>query len=222
MLKRKIDDFLISWKNNPDRMPLIIKGARQVGKTFSVELFAKTYKNFIEINFVSDPVFKSVFSNGYSPEQIIREITLIRPDWKFVPYETLIFFDEIQAFPDCTTCLKFFKLDGKYDVICSGYLLGISYNQITSISVGFKTEYEMYSLDFEEFLWAKGYKQNQIYEILTSMKELKPFSLNEYNVWLENFREYMVVGGMPKIVNLFVSQKNYSGVLNEQKEILCL
>lgn len=220
MLKRKIDDFLLQWKNNPDRLPLIIKGARQIGKTFSIEQFAKNYKNFIEINFVSDPQFKTIFTNGYSPEKIIQEITLIRPDWKFIPHETLILFDEIQACPDCTTCLKFFKLDGQYDVICSGSLLGINYNEITSVSVGYKTDYEMHSLDFEEFLWAKGYEQNQIDEILTHMKELKPFSETEYSVWMENFREYMTLGGMPRVVDMFVSQKNYSGTLQEQQQIL--
>lgn len=219
MLKRKIDDFLLQWKNNPDRLPLIIKGARQIGKTFSIEQFAKNYKNFIEINFVSDPQFKTIFTNGYSPEKIIQEITLIRPDWKFIPHETLILFDEIQACPDCTTCLKFFKLDGQYDVICSGSLLGINYNEITSVSVGYKTDYEMHSLDFEEFLWAKGYEQNQIDEILTHMKELKPFSETEYSVWMENFREYMTLGGMPRVVDMFVSQKNYSGTLQEQQQI---
>ena len=110
MLRRKVDDYLIQWKNNPDRLPLVIKGARQIGKTFSVRNFAKSYKNFIEINFITDPQFKTVFKNGYSPESIIREITLLRPDWNFIPNETLIFFDEIQVFPDCTTSLKFFKL----------------------------------------------------------------------------------------------------------------
>ena len=162
MLRRKVDDYLIQWKNNPDRLPLIIKGARQIGKTFSIRNFAKTYRNYIEINFITDPQFKTVFKNGYSPESIIREITLLRPDWNFIPNETLILFDEIQVFPDCTTSLKFFKIDGRYDVICSGSLLGINYNQITSVSVGYKTDYEMYSLDFEEFLWAKGYSNEMI------------------------------------------------------------
>ena len=150
----------------------------------------------------------------------IDQITLIRPDWVFIPWETLIFFDEIQACPDCTTCLKFFKIDGRYDVICSGSLLGISYNEITSVSVGYKTDYEMHSLDFEEFLWAKGYQQSQIDGILTHMKDLRPFSEIEYSVWLENFREYMTLGGMPKVVHMFVSQKNYSGTLQEQRQIL--
>lgn len=220
MLKRKIDDYLIQWKNNPDRLPLIIKGARQIGKTFSIENFARSYKNFIEINFITEPQFKTIFKNGYSPEQITKEITLIKPEWHFIPHETLILFDEIQACPDCTTSLKFFKIDGKYDVICSGSLLGINYNEITSVSVGYKTDYEMHSLNFEEFLWAKGYQQNQIDEILEHMKNLEPFSETEFSVWMENFKEYMTLGGMPKVVDMFISQKNYSGTLQEQRQIL--
>ena len=220
MLRRKVDDYLILWKNNPDRLPLVIKGARQIGKTFSVRNFAKSYKNFIEINFITDPQFKTVFKNGYSPESIIREITLLRPDWNFMPNETLILFDEIQVFPDCTTSLKFFKIDGRYDVICSVSLLGINYNQITSVSVGYKTDYEMYSLDFEEFLWAKGYKQEQIDSILEHMINQTPFGELEYNVWMENFMEYTTLGGMPKVVDMFITNKNYSGTLQEQRQIL--
>lgn len=220
MLRRKIDDDLMRWKSNPDRKPLIIKGARQVGKTFSIENFARTYGNFIEINFIMEPQFKSIFNRGFSVEQIIREISLLNPDLKFIPHDTLILFDEMQACPDCASCLKFFKLDGNYDVICSGSLLGIQYNEVTSVSVGYKEDYEMHSLDFEEFLWAKGYSQVQVDGILDSMKSLTPFSDLEYKVWMENFREYMTLGGMPKVVDMFISQKNYSGTLDEQVQIL--
>lgn len=220
MLRRKIDDYLIQWKNNPDRMPLVIKGARQIGKTFSIRNFAKNYKSFIEINFITDPQFKTIFSNGYSPEEIIRQITLIKPEWNFIPNETLLFFDEIQEYPDCTTSLKFFKLDGKYDVICSGSLLGVNYNEITSVSVGYKTDYDMHSLDFEEYLWAKGYKQEQIDEILEHMIKVTPFYELEYKVWMENFMEYTTLGGMPRVVDMFITNKNYSGTLQEQRQIL--
>ena len=145
---------------------------------------------------------------------------MINPDFKFIPNETLILFDEIQACPDCTTCLKFFKLDEKYDVICSGSLLGINYNQVTSVSVGYKEDYEMHSLDFEEFLWAKGYGEEQIESIFEHIKENRAFGETEYKVWLENFREYMTLGGMPGVVRLFVEQKNFSGTLAAQKQIL--
>ena len=218
-LRRKIDDFLINWKKNPDRMPLIIKGARQIGKTSSIEHFAKNYKNFVEINFIDEPQYTKIFSSGYSPENVIKEISFINPSFKFIPHETLILFDELQACPDCATCLKFFKVDGRYDVICSGSLLGINYEEITSVSVGYKEDYEMHSLDFEEFLWAKGYSQEQIESIYTHMKNIEPFSENEFDVWMNCFKDYMITGGMPRVVNKFIEQNNFSGILDEQIQI---
>lgn len=218
-LRRKIDEYLINWKNNPDRMPLIIKGARQIGKTSSIEHFAKNYKNFVEINFIDEPQYTKIFSSGYSPENVIKEISFINPAFKFIPHETLILFDELQACPDCATCLKFFKIDGRYDVICSGSLLGINYEEITSVSVGYKEDYEMHSLDFEEFLWAKGYSQEQIESIYSHMKNIVPFSENEFDVWMNCFKDYMITGGMPRVVNKFIEQNNFSGILDEQVQI---
>ena len=218
-LRRKIDDFLINWKQNPDRMPLIIKGARQIGKTSSIEHFAENYKNFVEINFIDEPQYTKIFSSGYSPDNVIKEISLINPSFKFVPNETLILFDEMQACPDCATCLKFFKIDGCFDVICSGSLLGVNYKEITSVSVGYKEDYDMHSLDFEEFLWAKGYSQDQIESIYAHIKSLDPFSENEFDVWMNCFKEYMITGGMPRVVNKFIEQNNYSGILQEQIQI---
>ena len=218
-LRRKIDEYLINWKNNPDRMPLIIKGARQIGKTSSIEHFAKNYKNFIEINFIDEPQYTKIFSSGYSPENVIKEISFINPAFKFIPHETLILFDELQACPDCATCLKFFKIDGRYDVICSGSLLGINYEEITSVSVGYKEDYEMHSLDFEEFLWAKGYSQEQIESIYSHMKNIESFSENEFDVWMNCFKDYMITGGMPRVVNKFIEQNNFSGILDEQIQI---
>ena len=218
-LRRKIDDFLINWKKNPDRMPLIIKGARQIGKTSSIEHFAKNYKNFVEINFIDEPQYLKIFSSGYSPENVIKEISFINPAFKFIPHETLILFDELQACPDCATCLKFFKIDGRYDVICSGSLLGINYEEITSVSVGYKEDYEMHSLDFEEFLWAKRYSAEQIESIYSHIKKLEPFSENEFDVWMNCFKDYMITGGMPRVVNKFIEQNNFSGILDEQIQI---
>ena len=219
-LRRKIDNFLIKWKQNPDRVPLIIKGARQIGKTSSIENFAKSYENFIEINFITEPQYQKIFSSGYSVENVIKELSFINPNFKFIPNKTLILFDEMQTCPDCATCLKFFKIDGRYDVICSGSLLGINYEEITSVSVGYKEDYEMHSLDFEEFLWAKGYSQDHIENIYSHMKNLEPFSENEFEVLMSCFREYMITGGMPHVVNKFIEQNNFSGILQEQIQIL--
>ena len=220
-LKRKIDQYLIDWKNDKDKMPLIIEGARQIGKTESIENFARNnYKNIVEINFALDRQYLDIFNDGFSVDTILKNISFKNPNFKFEPGETLIFFDEMQACINCATSLKAFNQDGRYDVICSGSLMGINYNEIESNSVGNKIDYNMHSMDFEEFLWAKGYKENQIEDLYKCMVETKPLTTAQYEVMMENFKEYMVVGGMPAIVNKFITQKNYSGILTMQKQIL--
>lgn len=161
LLKRKVDNYLLEWKNNPDHKPLIIKGARQVGKTRSVEWFAsQNYQCVIQINFVEQKRYRDIFEDGFEVDAILKNISLLNPELKFIPGDTLFFFDELQACPNCATSLKFFKLDGRFDVICSGSLMGINYREIESNSVGYKEDYEMHSMDFEEFLWAKGIQRN--------------------------------------------------------------
>ena len=220
-LTRKIDSFLIDWKNSEERFPLIVKGARQIGKTEAINHFAKNnYKSVVEINFVLQKQFKDIFDDGFEVDTILKNISLKNPDFEFPVGETLIFFDEIQDCINCATSLKSFKLDGRYDVICSGSLMGINYNEIESNSVGYKEDYEMYSLDFEEYLWAKGYKTEQIEELYQKLLTTNPLSNVEYDVMLENFREYMVLGGMPAVVFAFITQKNYSGTLKLQKQLL--
>ncbi len=221
LLRRKIDNDLVHWKQNPDRLPLIVKGARQIGKTESIRSFAKKYyKHIIEINFVLQKQFKDIFDDGFEVDTILKNISLKKPEWQFVAGETLIFFDELQACINCATSLKSFKIDGRFDVICSGSLMGINYNEIESNSVGYKEDYEMHSMDFEEFLWAKGYREEHINNLLQHMLNVTPLSNVELEVMFENFREFMVLGGMPAIVNSFVKNKNYSGTLKLQKQIL--
>lgn len=220
-LKRKIDKYLIDWKNSKDRKPLIIKGARQIGKTTSIQKFGKeNYKSFIEINYVSMPQFTQIFQDGYIPDKVIKNISLLNSDFKFIPGETLIFFDEMQEYPDTVTALKFFHEDGRFDVICSGSLIGINYNQVHSNSVGNKEDYIMRSLDFEEYLWAKGYSEEQIEELYTCMKEVKPLTNTQFNVMMGNFKDYLITGGMPEIVSTFVDNKNFSGILSQQQKLL--
>ena len=221
LLKRKIDKFLVEWKNSTDKKPLIVKGARQIGKTESIRKFAKNnYKSVIEINFVLQKQYKDIFDDGFEVDTIIKNISLRNPNLEIIPGDTLIFFDELQDCINCATSLKAFNQDGRYDVICSESLMGINYNEIESNSVGNKEDYEMYSMDFEEFLWAKGYKEEQIESLYQHMKNLTPLSETELSVMFENFKEYMVIGGMPAIVNNFVKNKNYSGTLKMQKQIL--
>lgn len=220
-LKRKIDIYLKEWKNSKNRKPLIIKGARQIGKTTSIEKFGReNYKSFIEINYISMPQYKQIFQDGYTTENIIKNISLLNSEYKFIPRDTLIFFDEMQEYPDTATSLKFFNEDGRFDVICSGSLMGINYNQIHSNSVGNKEDYTMRSLDFEEFLWAKGYGEEQIESLYICMKEVKPLTNIQFDVMMNNFKDYLITGGMPEIVSTFIDNKNFSGILNMQQKLL--
>mgnify|MGYP004461554981 FL=1 len=220
-LKRKIDKYLIEWKNDLNKLPLIVKGARQIGKTNAIRNFGKNnYKVFIEINFALNPEFKSIFNKSFNVDEIMKEITLRRPEVEIIPYNTLIFFDEMQDCVSTATSLKSFNEDGRYDVICSGSLMGINYKKIESNSVGNKEDYTLHSMDFEEFLWAKGYKEEVIDEMLKNMLELKPLSSTMYDVMMENFKDYMITGGMPAIVKRFIENKNFSGILKMQQQIL--
>lgn len=220
-LRRKVDDYLVNWKNSDNKMPLIIKGARQIGKTESIRNFAlNNYKSFIEINFALENRYDDIFDDGYRVEDIVRNISFKNNDFDFIENDTLIFFDELQECSKCATCLKSFKEDGRYDVICSGSLMGINYKEIESNSVGNKIDYIMYSLDFEEFLWAKGYNDNHIEDIYTYMREVRPLPNAMLNALFTAFKDYMVVGGMPAIVSEFIKNNNFSGILNMQKQIL--
>lgn len=221
LLKRKIDAFLLEWKNSADRKPLIVKGARQIGKTASIMQFAhQHYGQVVAINFVLQPKYKQIFQDGYEVASVIKNITMMDPSLTFIEGETLLFFDELQECPACATSLKSFQLDGRYDVICSGSLMGINYREIESNSVGYKQDYLMHSMDFEEYLWARGYPEELIQSMLDHMLQLIPFSQVEMNVLGELFREYMVIGGMPAVVDSFVKQGNYSGTLAMQRQLL--
>lgn len=220
-LKRKIDAFLNSWREDVDRKPLIVKGPRQVGKTESIKRFADAnYESIVEINFYEEPKYKSIINDGYSAADIIKNISLLDPSKSFIEGKTLLFFDEIQELPEIATSLKFFKTDGRFDVICSGSLLGIHYKRIESNSVGYKTDYEMYSMDFEEYLWALGYGDSVIEDMLSHMKELKPFSDVEFKVFDRLFLDYCVLGGMPAVVRDFVEKKSFEGSLATQRQLM--
>ena len=218
--KRKIDEFLADWKNNHLRKPLIIKGARQIGKTESILHFAhENYENVVYINFVLDKKYTTIVNDGYDVETVVKNITLINPSTKFIPDKTLIVFDEIQEYPDIATSLKAFNLDKRYDVICSGSMLGINYRKIHSNSVGSKTDYEMFSMDFEEFLWAKGYEDTAINSILEHMISLTPFSETELSVYKSLFLDYCVLGGMPDVIKGYIKTGTFSQSLEIQGQI---
>ena len=220
-LKRKIDNYLFLWKKEAERKPLIVKGARQVGKTESIRRFAeKNYKNIVYINFVEEPKYKLITEDGYKAEDIIRNISRMDPSKKFEAGETILIFDELQEFPEIATALKFFKIDGRFDVICSGSLLGIQYKRIESNSVGYKTDYNMMSMDFEEFLWAKGYDEATIEDMLWHMKTEKAFNEIEMKVYSSLFLDYCILGGMPAVVREYISKGTFEGTLDIQRQLL--
>ncbi|MGN1052181.1 MAG: ATP-binding protein [Candidatus Scatosoma sp.] len=221
-LRRKIDSFLFEWKNAPERKPLIVKGCRQIGKTESIRHFAKAagYESFIEINFVKEEKYKKIVIDGYEAKAIVKNISLLDPSKKFIAGKTLIFFDEITEFPEITTSLKFLREDGRFDVICSGSMLGVNYKKIESNSVGSKTDYEMHSMDFEEFLWAKGYNEEVIEDMLLHMKTITPFNELELSLFHGIFLDYVVLGGMPAIVKDYIKKGTFEGSLNTQRQLI--
>lgn len=220
-LKRKVDNYLLNWKTDPNKKPLIIKGSRQVGKTESITRFGHlNYKSIIYINFVEEPNYKMITTDGYKAQDIIKNISRIDPSKQFIENDTLIIFDELQDFPDIATSLKFFKIDGRFDVICSGSLLGINYQSIESNSVGYKTDYEMFSLDFEEFLWAKGYDESTIQEMLEHMIQLKSFNEIEMSIYSSLFLDFCILGGMPAVVREYIEKGTFEGSIDIQKQLI--
>ena len=178
------------------------------------------YVNFIEVNFVRQPEYKSILNDGYSADAVIKRMSLINPTLRFTPGNTLLFFDEIQEFPDIATSLKFFHEDGRFDVVLSGSLLGMHYKRISSVAVGYKKDLVMRSFDFEEFLHARGYGDDFVERIYSHIVELCPFDALEEKVLCGLFLDFCVVGGMPRAVAQFVSAKTFEGVLEIQRGIL--
>ena len=220
-LRRKFDAFLQSWRAREDRLPLILKGARQVGKTEAVRHFAETaYSEFVEINFVERPEFKEIVRDGFSVDSLIRNISIIDPRLRFTPGNTLLFFDELQEFPEIATSLKFFAQDGRFDVICSGSLLGIQVKRVKSYSVGYQETETMHSLDFEEFLWGCGYRDEQIAGLLEPVFASRPFGAAVKNTMDRLFMDYCVTGGMPEVLETYFTKGTFELVPQMQRRIL--
>ena len=221
MLRRKIEQYLLNWKNDPDHEPLWVYGARQIGKTHSIHNFIVShYENVIEIDFKKEPEYKKIFENGYKPDEVLKMISTINPNFKAVPYKTILFFDEIQDHPDAATCFKAFKEDGRYEIIASGSMLGVKVKSVNLNPAGFKTRYHMFSLDFEEFLWAYGYSDEQIEELYQRLIRLEPLDRLTHETLARIFREYVFAGGMPKMVQTFMDDKNFFRVFPLQKELV--
>lgn len=224
MLKRKIEQTLLSWFEDKNRNPLILKGCRQCGKTFSTLQFAKQhYSQVVYLNFFENPEYKAIFENSLQVDHLIMMMSaFVGPTVRFVPHETVIVLDEIQECPQARTALKFFKLDGRFDVLATGSLLGISgyRSQDYSVPVGYETIVDMYPLDFEEFLWANGIDVSLIGMLKNCLQEEKPVPEALHQRLRNLLLQYVVLGGMPHIVNQFIENKNIALAREEQKYLI--
>ena len=220
MLKRKILDKLEKWyRSGRDKAPLIF-GARQVGKTTAVREFAKRhYKNFVEVNFVKYPMSIQAFDGNLNTQTIVSNLSAMGFG-PFVEGKTLVFFDEIQECPKARTAIKFLVEEGKYDYIESGSLLGINYKHVPSYPVGYEVRYDVYPMDFEEFLWAKGISDDVIAAIRQSYKTLTPVPDFLHQQLSRYYREFLVVGGMPEVVQKFVTNPDFGNVVDAQRSIM--
>lgn len=222
MLRRKIYDKLLAWKNNKGKKDaILLRGVRQCGKTYIVREFGKReYKNFIEINFIERPDMQAVFSGNLDVDNMVQQIKLSMPGCQFIPGETLLFLDEIQDVPNARTSLKFWTQDGRFDCIASGSLLGIDYKNEVSIPVGYEQQLIMRTLDFEEFIWALGAEVNlkeMLAPYVDGAKRVPEAMHNSLNKYLQ---EYMVVGGLPEVVDTYIATKDFYQVHLLQEKIL--
>ncbi len=224
MLRRKIEQTFLDWKNTPNHKPLIIKGCRQCGKTSSVLDFAhKNYKNVVYLNFFENPDYAAVFAGSLEIDNIVMLLSaLLGSSAKFEVGETVVILDEIQDCPDARTALKFFHLDGRYDVIGTGSLLGVKGygKEPKSVPVGFETVIDMYPLDFEEFLWANEISDGIIEILKKSLTTEAPVPDALHNRMRQLLLQYTVVGGMPDAVQTFVNTKQMDEVLQIQRDIV--
>ena len=228
-LRRRFYDYLVEWKKNKGKECLLVKGARQIGKTFIIRKFGReNYESFIEVNFIEEPQFISVFSGNLDADTIFTGMSAIRRDLNIVPGRTLLFLDEIQDCPNARAAFKFLAEDGRCDVIATGSLLGIKYKyrkrrehmEPRSIPVGYERQATMYSLSFEEFLWASGITEDVLEYVrgFFLRREKVPDAVNDrFNALV---REYIVVGGMPEVVSDFVENRHFGRVQTAQEKLV--
>ena len=221
MLRRKITKLLKYWVKHKDKKCLVVQGARQTGKTFAVERFAKEqYEELVEINFQQTPSAAEVFSGDLTVDNMVTALRFRFPDKKIMPKKTLIFIDEIQECTDAITALKFFALDNRYDVIASGSLLGIDYKRSSSYPVGYVDYLTLHGLDFEEFLWGLGLSEDLIASLRSYLKERKVIPTAVHTQMMEYFRLFTAIGGMPEAVQKYVDTRDFRDVDAVQRHIL--
>lgn len=220
-MRRKMADTIREWRKTRGEECLLVKGARQVGKTYIVREVGKSdYESFVEVNFIERPAAREAFEGDLSACEIMKRLSLVVPEASFPTGRTLLFLDEIQECPNARAALKFLAQDRSIDVVASGSLLGISYKGVPSIPVGYERTETMYGLDFEEFLWAVGFA-GDVGETLSSYaKDLVQVPQQIHERMMRTLREYMVVGGMPSVVNRFASENSFQAARSAQESIL--
>ena len=230
MYKRKIENVLQSWLDDASHKPLVVKGVRQCGKTSSVMDFAqKHFKNVVYLDFREHPDYKKFFTPNLEVDAIIMRITAALPNLEIEPGETCFVFDEIQDCPKARGSLKYFHLDGRYEVMCTGSLLGVNgyktkeekeEEEEASIPVGFEDIVEMYPMDFEEWLWANGIKEVHFGYLKNCLDNETPVEEALHDRFRELLLQYTIVGGMPEVVTTFMETKQIGKVLTVQRRII--
>lgn len=229
MFRRKVEQVLLDWKKNMDKMPIVIKGCRQCGKTFSVLDFArKNYGNVVYLDFFLNPQYKSIFDDSLEIDNILVNISTLLPNVRIVPGDTCFVFDEIQDCPRARTSLKFFKIDGRFDVICTGSLLGVSGyrsqdtedDRFAPVPVGYEKIVDMYPMDFEEWLWANGIQEAVFRKLEDCLSSLVPVPEVIHRRMTQLLQQYVIVGGMPRAVTTFMETHNIQEVVSVQNAII--
>jgi predicted AAA+ superfamily ATPase len=230
MLKRKIESVLSEWKNSKLKKPLVIKGIRQCGKTYIVRKFAKeNYESVVYMNFILEPDKKTAFTGNIDVETIILNLSALIPNSRFINGKTCIILDEIQECREARTALKSFQMDGRFDVIATGSLLGVKgYGKSEmdmeegqdSIPVGYENVVEMYPLDFEEFLWANGINEKVIATVKSCFENETVVPDGIHKVMMELLYRYVIVGGLPDVVNTFLETKNIEQTYHVQRSLI--
>ena len=221
--KRKIDITLIEWAKNEHKKPLIIEGARQVGKTTSILNFSSTFygeDRTYDLDFVKTPKLCRLFERDIDLDVFKQYLDFMYPSKRATKYPRLVFMDEIQVCPRAITALKYLSQLEGYDFIVSGSLLGLSYAKTDSFPVGYVRREKMYPLDFDEFLWAAGVSESFTQQMVQHLSNMKAFDVLEHEIFLDYFKSYLVVGGMPEIVHKFIESKDYAQVYEAQKQLL--
>ena len=219
MLYRRISEELERFRVSKERKALLVTGARQVGKTTSIEALGKEYRSFVRINFIEKPAAAALFEGAASARELLLRISAVA-DGELIPGQTLIFLDEVQRCPEIVTAIKFLVEEGSYQYILSGSLLGVELRDIRSVPVGYMDVLEMYPLDFEEFLLANGVARSVIEAVRDCFEHRRPVDAVIHEKLMELFRLYLIVGGMPAVVDKYVRTYNLREVVREQQSIV--